>query len=274
MSSEGDLATLFSPSMTRTFAMGKEPALFRELLEEAGLNKLDEAFKVLAKPGNRNDYVFRSAIVQKLVVGKNKLTTSALLNEFRVRNSRVDIGVADSTLTAYEIKSDRDSFARLHTQLSDYARFFRQCYVVVSEARVKSAIRNVPPWCGVISLTDKFTLRTEKPAEDLLNSNCPEVLCNCLRITEARQVVTALDGSFPDLPNTLQRTYARECFVRADIAELSDTVRTTLIASRKSSTQRAEEVRELPSALRAAYLAAHFNKKQENNYFATLRSIM
>ncbi|QQU89067.1 sce7726 family protein [Corynebacterium glucuronolyticum] len=256
--------------MTREVGNTCDYQPMQNILNAAGLTSIDDAFRELARPGNRNDYVFRTAILQKEIIGRHKMSTSAILNEFRVNNSRVDLGIAHKSLTAFEIKSDLDSLKRLGTQLLDYSKFFRECYVVVSEQRAKQVQGALPEWCGAYVLTKRFTLVQEKPAEDLLEFNDPAVLCNSLRIDEAQQVLAAIDGQFPDMPNAVRRSYAVERFVEIGAETLSDYVRRALVESRKSSDKQIKRVAGLPKPFRAAYLSSKMSRNQQDNFFATI----
>lgn len=264
------IASLFSPRMTREVGNTCDYQPMQNILNTAGLTSIEDAFRKLARPGNRNDYVFRAAILQKEIIGRHKMSTSAILNEFRVNNSRVDLGIAHRNLTAFEIKSDLDSFKRLETQLLDYSKFFRECFVVVSDQRVRQLKGVLPDWCGVYVLTKRFTLVQERPAKDLLEFNDPAVLCNCLRIDEVQQVLRTIDGYFPELPNAVRRSYAVNRFAEIGAQTLSDFVKRTLIASRKSSKNAIKNISDLPMPLRATVLSSKLSRDQQDNYFATI----
>lgn len=72
--------------------------------------------------------------------------------EFRVDrgSSRIDVAVIGEALVGYEIKSDRDSFARLSNQIHAYNRIFDSVYLVVGPVHAESALDVIPSWWGLI----------------------------------------------------------------------------------------------------------------------------
>lgn len=63
--------------------------------------------------------------------------------------TRADIAVVNGSLAAFEIKSERDTLARLPSQLAAYQRVFDYVTLVVSEKHAERVLRCVPDWCGV-----------------------------------------------------------------------------------------------------------------------------
>lgn len=131
-------------AMSRMFSS----AVFQELAKHAGRSSLfrrllaqvlvplcsecrstvgdafNSAFAILKEVGLRDEYIYRSAITKKILLGKHSLRTASMLNEFRVGNSKADLVILNGTATVYEIKSERDSLARLVNQIKDYKRVF------------------------------------------------------------------------------------------------------------------------------------------------------
>ena len=62
---------------------------------------------------------------------------------------RADIAVVNGILKGYEIKSDRDTLARLTTQASIYSQVFDTVTLVVAERHLNKAIKLVPAWWGI-----------------------------------------------------------------------------------------------------------------------------
>ena len=64
-------------------------------------------------------------------------------------------------MSAFEIKTERDTLRRLPRQATAYARLFDQCTVVVAERHVAAAMEMLPMWWGVIAVvTDDRTQAT------------------------------------------------------------------------------------------------------------------
>lgn len=74
-----------------------------------------------------------------------------MLEEFGLHHgiSRVDIAVVNGRLLGYEIKSDRDTLARLPDQIRVYGAVLDKVTLVVGWRHVVAAMRLVPAWWGV-----------------------------------------------------------------------------------------------------------------------------
>lgn len=67
----------------------------------------DQAFEILKVAGQRDEYIYRAAISQKILMGTHSLRTASMLNEFRAGSSKADLVILNGTATVYEIKSER-----------------------------------------------------------------------------------------------------------------------------------------------------------------------
>ena len=67
--------------------------------------------------------------------------------------ARVDVAVVNGALCGYEIKSDRDSLARLPRQLSVYELCFDTMVIVVGSRHVESCFASVPESWGIWEAT-------------------------------------------------------------------------------------------------------------------------
>ena len=62
---------------------------------------------------------------------------------------RIDLAVINGEICGYELKSDRDTLARLPLQADIYSRVFDRVVLVVGERHVKKARLIIPRWWGV-----------------------------------------------------------------------------------------------------------------------------
>ncbi len=69
---------------------------------------------------------------------------------------RADLAAVNGAITGYEIKSERDSLARLPKQISDYGRVFDFCYVALTERHVEKACLILPPMWGVLLIGQRL----------------------------------------------------------------------------------------------------------------------
>lgn len=99
-----------------------------------------------------NDRVIRTALriyLSKLHARDSKLR---IVEEFCVEHgaARVDVAVVNGILHGYEIKSDRDTLARLPEQMDAYNAVFDQVTLIVGKQHIYEAINLVPDWWGIL----------------------------------------------------------------------------------------------------------------------------
>lgn len=77
---------------------------------------------------------------------------SVVLDEFGVceGDNRIDIAVVNGALHGWEIKSARDTLARLPAQIEAYSRVFDRVTIVVAHTHVAHVERMVPGWWGIL----------------------------------------------------------------------------------------------------------------------------
>ncbi len=97
-----------------------------------------------------------------------------ILEEKQMGRSRADIlMVRPGSLSGVEIKSDADTYARLHRQVLDYDRYFDLNYVVAGASHAFHIEEHVPAYWGIITVeevedrADFYILREAKPNEKM-----------------------------------------------------------------------------------------------------------
>jgi len=263
------LTRMFSATVLREFGRSGRSALFTRLLLESGLirhvhpgatigDTFDRAFESLRALGNRDEYVYRSAITQKILLGHHNLRTASMLSEVRVGTCKADVVVLNGTATAYEIKSERDSLARLSSQISSYSRVFAAVNVVTSPSYVSQVSRLVPREVGVIVLSSGFTLQSARPATvDPSRIDALAVL-DLIRADEAISILRALKIDVPEVPNTQLRRALSDVFSTLDPSTLHKHMVNTLKQSRSQQSS-ATSIQTIPMSLRAAILSLNLN---------------
>lgn len=272
---------MFSAAAIKPLASSGRSALVGRLLQTAFQSRtafskhdtvgdaLEAAFDILMRLGHRDDHVYRSAVAQKLFLGRHTSNTAAVMFEARASRSRADVVILNGTSTAYEIKSERDSFARLHDQLQDYRQLWASVNVVTAPNRVGEALTLSPPDVGVISLTSRFTLESVRPATNDPSRINPLLLLDSMRASDAIAVVERLGGSVPELPNTKLRSYLADCFNQAN-PRVVHQASLAVIKSNRAQHEVFEIARRLPIYLRAPALALSFNGSALQNLHRAL----
>jgi len=240
-------------------------ALFKRLLDQTGVvercgseatvgTAFDAAFKVLQIAGLRDEYIYRTAVTQKILMGKHSLRTASMLNEFRAGSCKADLVILNGTATVYEIKSERDSLARLANQIENYMRVFASANVIVSESHIESVRQVVPDDVGIMCLSKRYRISVIRDAIDCPKRICPVTVFESLRSAEAAAILNALDVTVPSVPNTQRHGVLRELFSKLDPVALHREFVRTLKRTRNLAPL-SDLVDQLPASLHAAALS-------------------
>lgn len=243
---------------------GRSPA-FARLFSAAGIDKavgadstvadaFEVAFSKLKRAGSRDDYVYRSALTQKILLGRHSLRTASLLSEFRAGKSKADLVILNGTAAAYEIKSERDSLSRLANQIQNYKKVFSVVNIIANDRHIKHILTSVPEDVGVLHLNRRYQITVEREAVDSPECVCPVAIFESLRLREAQEVLKRLGIDIPDVPNTMLHREMKAVFSKQDPATVHREMVATLKKTRNLATL-AESVESLPSSLHAAVLS-------------------
>jgi len=214
----------------------------------------DSAFEVLQVAGFRDEYVYRAAITKKILMGRHSLRTASMLTEFRVGACKADLVILNGTATAYEIKSERDSLARLLNQVVHYKRVFATVNVIASENHVASVRELVPPDVGIMCLSKRYQFSVVRDAQDRPERICPVTVFESVRSAEATAILKGLGFGIPDVPNTQRYTAMRSLFSGLDPVALHHEFVRTLKRTRNLAPL-GDLVNQLPVSLHAAALS-------------------
>lgn len=256
---------LFTPSTLKSIVHESASEAHKELTEalrlelnlpqDCSLSKtIDETYKVLRREGNRTDYVYRNAIVDKLVVGKHSLNTTTPIQELRVGSSLADLVVLNGSSTVYEIKSERDTFRRLASQIENYSKVFEQAYVVTSATRLGHLQNHIPEHVGIITLSSSYTLQTVREASTNWELLDPVAISRTMTIREACSALRALGIQVPNVPNMLIRRAIDDKFEKLGARMSSQVFISTLKQSRKPRLNQAD-ITLVPRPLRSFALS-------------------
>src|SRR5262245_59459635 len=124
------ISRLFSSTVLREIARKGRSGTFSRLFKLAGLEEVcpsdaivsygyETAFKMLQRVGQRDEYIYRAALTHKVLLRTHSLKTASMLTEFRAGACKADVVILNGTATVYEIKSERDSLARLANQIQN-----------------------------------------------------------------------------------------------------------------------------------------------------------
>lgn len=268
------MTRLFSSAVFREMANKGRSALFTRLFEQTQIetrcgpsatvgDAFDSAFSVLKTTGLRDEYIYRAALTHKVLMGKHSLNTACMISEFRVGTCKADLAILNGTATVYEIKSERDSLARLANQIENYKKVFANVYVIVSETHVRSVIEMTPEDVGIMCLSRRYQISTVREALDCPGRICPATVFESLRSAEACSILVELGVGVPEVPNTMLHAAMRKCFQRLEPKDVHGAMVKTLKRSRNLAPL-SGLVDRLPRSLHAAALSIQVRRSEHD----------
>jgi hypothetical protein len=217
------LSRLFSSTVIRELAAKGKSAALARLIREAGIlphtvgralvrDIFQTAFGILKQRGLRDEYIYKTALTHRILMGRHSLRTACMLTEFRAGACKADIVILNGTTTVYEIKSERDSLSRLERQIDNYRKVFASVFVIAGENHVDAVLDATPADVGVMSLDHRCYISTLRDSKNRPDRICPVTVFEALRTHEAKELLSNLGIALPDVPNTLLRTELRKRF--------------------------------------------------------------
>lgn len=213
----------------------------------------EAAFSVLQRAGLRDEYVYRTAVTRKAFMGRHSLNTACMLTEFRTGTCKADLVILNNTATVYEIKSDRDSLARMKNQISNYRNVFASVNVITGRCHIDAVLAAVPEDVGVLCLSERFRIQTVRKALAQPERIRPLDVFESLPSNEVKMVLRQLGEPVPEVPNTRLRTELRPLFSNQEPAAVHAAAVATLRRTR-SQAWLGGLINELPPSLHAAAL--------------------
>jgi len=282
MKYDASLAYLFTPKILNSFFnldqnINRLTNIFRELDINSFISNTTTVGELFEKSysqllGNyRNEYVFKNAIAQKILIGRHSIKSSSLFTELRVETSKADVVILNGTSHVYEIKTNLDSLERLEAQIENYKKVFEYINIVSVKDKVEKIKALVDEDIGIIILTDKYTLSPIRKAKSRLQELNKEALFNMLRKNEYLKIIKENFGYIPDVPNTKIYSNAKELFLKLTIEKAHKEVLKAL-KSRKNHENLIENIKKFPDSLKIAIIEANLNYEQQENFLEVLNT--
>ncbi len=201
------LPLLFGRPILAELANTGQSAAFAHLAGAAGLDlgapvaEVYESAYAHLLHGYRCEYVFKNVIAQKLLLERHEWADARLMTEFRVGIRKADVVILNGTSTVYEIKTSLDNLDRLPAQIEAYRRVFDKIYVVCEEEQAGRMVEEAGDGVGVIALHRDGRLHEMRESVSNRANTDPETILSGLRKAEYLDVVRAVAGAVPDVPN-------------------------------------------------------------------------
>lgn len=256
---------LFSSAIIQEFSRRGRSKLFSQLVNTAELQAIlgtpdrvcdafDIAFAALKKEGVRDEYVYKSALIRRILLGRHSLRTASVLNEFRVGTCKADLAILNGTSTVYEVKSERDSLVRLARQVYAYSDVFASVYVVTAKTHLDGVIDKIPAHVGIMQLNRKFQISIVREAVNSPERTSPAAIFDSIRTEEARLILSQFGFFVPDIPNTELSSVLRREFIKLSPLQAHDSMVSVLKRTR-AQTRLSELLGALPHSLHTAALS-------------------
>jgi hypothetical protein len=264
------ISRLFSSTVVRELARRGKSPLFTRLARQSRLlgslatskrvcDLFECAFSLLQREGYRDEYIYKAALIRRILLGKHSLQTASMLNEFRVGDCKADIAILNGTATAYEIKSERDSLVRLQKQVASYATVFAKVCVVASESHVAAVEAAVPRDVGIHVLSRRYQISTLREASGTPAQTSSAAIFNSVRTQEARLILEMNGIAVSEVPNTALHSVLCQHFVKLDPTKAHEGMVAVLKKTRNLLPLSAL-VSQLPNSLQMAALAVPLRK--------------
>ncbi|MHB9037783.1 MAG: sce7726 family protein [Armatimonadota bacterium] len=274
------LARLFSSSAVRELAHKGYSPLVSRMLCESGLFQwlqgnytlgevFDQAFSILRTKDNRNEYIYKNAIAQKVLLGKHSLNTSCMLTEFRAGSCKADVVILNGTSTVYEVKSERDKLDRLEKQLNEYLRIFDRVQVITGANHISALEKNIPIEVGIQVLTDRFQISEYRSWRSNLANISPGHIFECLQRAEYLAILSDCGIAVPKVPNTLVHAAAKELFSSLT-PEQAHSGMVRVLKNTRSPIVLREFVHSVPDSLKALAISVPLTNRERFRFLEAL----
>ena len=211
----------------------------------------------------RNEYFYKNAILNQLLIEKHDIRDSAALTELPIGDSKADFVIINGRGTVYEIKTDLDNFNRLEYQIADYYKAFKYVNVVVGYKQYeKVKVMMEGSGVGIFVMGRNGKLKCRKVAKCNDKDLCHDTIFRILRKNEFESILYKHFGKLPEVNSFL---YYREC--RKWISDINvKTFQKDMLECLKKRIKRTDKKtfeEKIPYEFRSY---AYFTKQKKNQY--------
>ena len=118
------------------------------------LNDFDTKTAAMSATPAILDPNIREALLERRLTPHARQSGALVVHELGLAHAkrRVDIAVINGDIHGFEIKSAQDRLDRLPGQIEIYTRSLHRLTLVVAAKHVKSVLKMIPSWCGVLQV--------------------------------------------------------------------------------------------------------------------------
>jgi len=265
------ISRMFSSTVIRELARKGRSHLFSRLANQSLLlsdlssrsstvsSLYELAFSILKRQGYRDEYIYKAALTQNVLLGKHNLRTASMITEFRVGECKADVVILNGTGTVYEVKSERDSLSRLERQIAAYSKVFATINVIAAECHVDAITNLVPNDVGILCLDRRNHITPKREALERPERTRPAEIFDCLRTEEARRVLISQNVFVPQVPNTEMSGVLKQLFIKLEPA-VAHRGMVDVLKKTRNLLPLSQLIEQLPASLQAAALSVPLRK--------------
>jgi len=209
----------------------------------------------------RNEYFYKNTLLNKLLLGVHKPTTTTALTEIPVGKSKADFILINGKAIVYEIKTALDTFERLESQLSDYYKAFDHVAVVTdskNRTTIERILSNTP--VGIYLMTERDQISVlKKPTRYSEKLSASEIF-KVMNKDEYESVLMQIYSELPEVAPVWYYTKCQEMFCGVD---LSVSYPLFLKELKKRNKIIIEQYKNVPYELKTL---VYFSKYKQNDY--------
>lgn len=158
---------------------------------------IDHSYEILVNH-YRNEYVYKSTLLNDFVLNHYSLDDTIILNEFRINDSIADVVLINGTNKVFEIKTELDNLERLESQVIDYYKVFSEVYLVTHHSVYEKHAPFLQDTVGILVYTEEGNIEKVKKAQVVETYLDIKTMMATLRKAEYMKLVRLLAGFIPD----------------------------------------------------------------------------
>ena len=159
----------------------------------------------------RNEYFYKNTILNKLLIGVHKPTTTTALTEVTVGKAKADFVLINGKAVVYEIKTALDNLDRLEAQISNYYKAFTRVSVLTCEEHydtLQRRLSNTSVGICVLSKGKRSSISVKKAPQEYSENLDLDTIFRMLRKIEYEGIIRK---HFGRLPEVSQFSYYKTC---------------------------------------------------------------
>lgn len=228
--------------------------------DKSNADLISEIYSYMRK-NYRNEYFYKNTLLNKLLLGVHKPTTTTALTEIPVGKSKADFILINGKAIVYEIKTALDTFERLESQLSDYYKAFDHVAVVTdskNRATIEKILSDTP--VGIYLMTERDQISPLKKPTRYREKLSAQEIFKVMNKDEYESVLMQLYSKLPKVTPVWYYTKCQEMF--CDV-ELSVSYPLFLKELKKRNKIIIERYKDVPYELKTL---VYFSKYKKNDY--------